>query len=270
MKISSVILFLSICFLSSCTFLANSFKYNDATKIFMDNLVHKDYNKCIGLMAVDNKTAPNDLKSQLDNFSNVVLKNFGDKLEYSFVKAEKKFSTNAEEKMPPNTTLVYVEYKNQEYFGMIQALFDDKTGKILDIKTLNIKEHIPSMTLFWLFGIVAICVPAFVIYMIVLIKQSDMRRKWLKYLFVIVINVPAISYKAVGGISVLYLNFQILLGISFAKEGYLNSYWTFGVPIGGLIILWKLKTNHYKSKKAISESTGPESNLDPDEAAPDI
>ncbi|MFD2147345.1 hypothetical protein [Mucilaginibacter antarcticus] len=111
----------------------------------------------------------------------IVVKNFGNNLDYSFIKAEKTFGTNTSNNTAPNTTVVFVEYTNRSHFGMIQAVFDDKSGKILDIKTLDIKERIPSMTFYWLFGIIALCIPAFNIYMIILIKRSDMRRKWLKY-----------------------------------------------------------------------------------------
>jgi len=32
-----------------------------------------------------------------------------------------------------------------------------------------------------------------------------------------------------------------LFGISFSYMGYLSSVWTFGIPLGGLYWLWKLK-----------------------------
>ncbi|HEY1056388.1 MAG TPA: hypothetical protein VGE24_14675, partial [Emticicia sp.] len=50
-----------------------------------------------------------------------------------------------------------------------------------------------------------------------------------------------ITYAATSGLSFKLLNFQILFGISFAFMGYLNSYWTFGIPIGGLYWFFKLK-----------------------------
>jgi len=63
----------------------------------------------------------------------------------------------------------------------------------------------------------------------------------LKYLAVLFFNVPAISYAAVDGFSLEFLNFQILFGVSFSFMGFLGSVWTFGIPIGGIYWLWKLK-----------------------------
>jgi len=63
----------------------------------------------------------------------------------------------------------------------------------------------------------------------------------LKYIAVIFLNVPAFTYAAVNGFSFNLLSFQFLLGISFSYMGYLNSAWTFGLPLGGLYWFWKLK-----------------------------
>lgn len=97
------------------------------------------------------------------------------------------------------------------------------------------------MTLFWLFGLLAICIPVFNIYVIRQIKRSNLKKKWLKYIAVIFLNTPAITYAAVNGLSFKLINFQILLGVSFGYMGYLNSYWTFGIPLGGLYWFWKLR-----------------------------
>jgi hypothetical protein len=134
-----------------------------------------------------------------------------------------------------------MQFSNSKDFGVLEVLFDDKTRTILNIRTLDVKEPIPGMELFWLFGILALCVPIFNIYMIVRVRRSEYKRKWLKYLAIIVFNVPAITYHAIGGFSLQLSSFQILLGISFQYMGYLNSAWTFGVPLGGLYILWQLK-----------------------------
>lgn len=94
---------------------------------------------------------------------------------------------------------------------------------------------------FWLFGLLAICVPVFNIYMINQVRKSNLKKKWLKYLAIIVLNIPSITYKALGGLVLELLSFQILLGISFGYMGYLYSTWTFGIPLGGLYLLWQLK-----------------------------
>jgi len=80
--------------------------------------------------------------------------------------------------------------------------------------------------------------------------HSDLNKKWLKYIAVIFLNVPAITYAAVNGVSFKLLNFQILFGISFGYMGFLDSYWTFGIPLGGIYWFWKLK----QRRKAIIEA----------------
>ena len=263
---------LTIGLLSGCTFINNTFKYRDTTKEFVENLLQKNYNKCVDLMAMDNPIAASTnidtLKMGLANFRDIIISNFGDKLDYSFMSSEKKWSTNTSESTPPNTTRVLMQFANDKEFGIFQVLFDDNSKKILNIKTLDVKAPIPNMVGFWVFGILALCVPVFNIYMIVRIKRSQYKKKWLKYLAVIILNVPAVTYNAVNGLSLQLLSFQILFGISFQYMGYLNSAWTFGIPLGGLYLLWQLKNGKDKptefatEEPALFETTDNKANSD--------
>ncbi len=265
MRIKVILLaILTVSLLTSCEMISNAFKYRDTTKEFVETLLKEDYNKSIDFMAMEHETAKNanvdTIKAGLKNFRNLIVKNFGTELDYSLMKSEKKFSTIKEENTPPNTTFVLVEFSNKKEFGVFKVLFDDKSQKILSINTLDVKEPIPSMTAFWLFGLLAICVPVFNIYVIRQIKRSDLKKKWLKYIAVICLNVPTITYAAVGGLSFNPLNFQFLLGISFNYMGYLFSAWTFGLPLGGLFGIWKLKqksklTNEIKPETDVQIET---------------
>ena len=246
MRIKQIVLtILAVSVLAGCDFISDTFRYKDTTKEFVETLIKEDYSKCVELMAMDNKIAKNTnidtLKMGLANFRKIIVDNWGTKLKYSFMKSEKKFSSDEADNTPPNTTVVFVEFNNQKDFGVLQVLFDDKSKKILNIKTLDVKAPIPTMTYFWLFGLIAICIPIFNLYVIRQIKRSNLNKKWLKYIAVFFLNDPAISNAAVNGLSFQLLNFQILLGISFGYMGFLKSYWTFGIPLGGLYWLRKLK-----------------------------
>lgn len=250
------LIILTVFMLTSCEFISNTFTYKDKTKEFVDNLVKEDYNKCIDLFGMDHELATNTnvdvLKEGLVNFRQIIIDNWGTELNYTFINAEKKFSTIAEDNTPPNTTRVQVQISNKKSFGVLTVLFDDKSKKILNINTLEVNEPIPSMIFFWIFGLIAICIPIFNIYVIRLIKRSDLKRKWLKYIAVIFLNVPALTYAAINGFSFQLLSFQILLGISFSYMGYLSSAWTFGLPLGGLY--WFLKLKQKKELKPEKES----------------
>lgn len=244
-KIKISIFILTLALFTSCDFVKDSFTFKDKTKEFVETLMNKDYNKCISLMALESEMGKNTnidtLKLGLIQFRDVIDKNFGDKLEYSLMKAEKKRSTIENENTPPNTTLALVEFSNEKEFGVLEILFDDHSKKIIDIKALDVKKPKPDMTLFWLFGILPLTVLLFNIYVIRQIKRSTFNKKWIKYIAILFFNVPAISYAAVEGLSFKLLNFQVLFGISFSSMGYLGSIWTFGIPLGGFYWLHKLK-----------------------------
>ena len=249
----TLFLILTISLFISCDFINNAFTYKDTAKGFVESLIVEDYEKSLSFMATENQAYRNTnidtLKLSLKNFRKIIVDNFGKELNYKFMTANKTFSTVEGESTAPNTTLAQIEFSNKTDFGVFEITFDDTSNKILHIKTLDLKEKIPNMTLFWLFGIIAICVPIFNIWIIRKIKKSDLKKKWLKYLAVIFLNVPAITYSAIYGLSFSLLSFQILFGISFSYMGYLSSAWTFGIPLGGLYWLWKL------NKKADEEST---------------
>ena len=243
--IRTLLFILTISLLTSCDFIKDSFTYKDKTKDFVENLMNKDYDACVSQLALESEMGKNtnvdSLKVGLDHFRILIDRNFGNQFEYAFMKSEKKRSTVASENTPPNTTIALIQFSNKNEFGVLQVLFDDHSKKIINIKTLDVKEQKPNMLLFWLFGIFPLIVLCFNIYVIRLIIRSDLKKKWLKYLAVILLNTPAISYAAVGGLSFRLINFQILLGVSFTFMGYLGSVWTFGVPLGGMYWFWKLK-----------------------------
>ncbi len=253
-----LMIILTVSLLSSCDFIKNTFEYKDTTKEFVESLINEDYDKCVDYMAMEHETAKttniDTLKSGLSNFREIIVNNFGTELDYTFMKSEKKFSTIEGESTPPNTTVVLVEFSNGVEFGVFKVLFDDTSRKILNISTLDVKQPIPSMTIFWLFGLLALCVPVFNIYVIRQIKKSGLQKKWLKYIAVIFLNVPAFTYAAVNGFSYSLISFQFLLGVSFSYMGYLGSSWTFGLPLGGLYWFWKLKTNKITEMKITEET----------------
>lgn len=257
--IKILFLILTVSLFMSCDFINNALTYKDTTEEFVDALIKQDYDKCLTFMATENeayKNTENDsLKLGLMSFRNLIVNNFGEELNYKFISANKTLSTVEGVSTEPNTTEVQIEFSNDKEFGVFEIVFDDNSNKILNIQTLDVKEPIPNMLIFWLFGILPICVLLFNISIIIKIKKSDLNKKWLKYLAVICFNVPAITYGAVNGFSFGLINFQILLGVSFSYMGYFSSAWTFGIPLGGLYWWWELnrKTDDIAETEIITE-----------------
>lgn len=246
--IPALVMFLTLA--TGCQFVENITTYKGTTKDFVDALVKEDYNKAVTYMALNHESAKHTnldtLKKGLSIFKTLVTKNFGTDLEYSFGSATKTFSTEAQ----PDITIAQIQFANKNDFGIFEVIFDDQSNKILNINILQANQPIPSMTFFWIFGILALCIPAFNIYMIRLIKKSDLTNKWLKYLAVILLNIPSISYNAVTGLSFKLISFQFLFGIGFGYMGYNNSVWTFGIPLGGLYWFWRLKQRNKQKVEA--------------------
>jgi len=224
-------------------------KYEDSTEEFVESLLDKNYDKCISLMATNHEIAKSSnidtLKLMFLDFRQTIVNNFGEELEYTFIKTDNNQISFSDNSLKLNTTIAYIEFNNKKNLSVFEVVFDNNTNKIINIQISNFKTSIPKMTYFWLFGLLAICIPIFNIYVIVLIKRSDLKKKWLKYIMVIFLNVPSLTYMAVNGLSFKLLNFQFLMGVSFNLMGFINSYISIGIPIGGLYWFWNL----YKNKE---------------------
>ena len=253
--LKSLILFAVIMLtLASCDFIKNASTYKDTTEGFVEALLDKDYDSSLNYIALEHKGFKNinldTFKLSLARFRDIVVNNFGTELDYKFVSASKHFSTVEGESTGPNTTEALVQYKNKKEFGVFSLLFDDTSNKILKINIQDVKEPIPNMLPFWMFGILAISVPIFNIWVIRKINKSDLKRKWLKYMAVLLFNVPSISYNAMSGLAIKFFYFQFLFGLGVSYMGYINSVWTFGIPIGGIYWFWKL---HLINKENVEE-----------------
>ncbi|NEM98178.1 hypothetical protein [Pontibacter burrus] len=246
--------------LTGCTILTNSFGYKETAENFVNAIMEENYDEAVSLMAMEHELAKGtdieNLKQGLGSLREMVAKNFGTQLTYTFVKTEKTFTTG-DNKQIPNTTVLHLQLENEKEFGYFMVLFDDHSQKILNIQLQDVKHAIPGMATFWLFGVLVLAVLAFNIYMVVKVKKSNVTKKWRKYLAIILLNVPTIGWSAVGGFFFKLLNFQFMFGISFSMMGYLNSALAFGIPLGSLYELWKFKnglyeTTDYTATEAIS------------------
>lgn len=238
-----VLLLVIACSITSCNLFNNSSTYTSTTKTFTDALLAADYNKCISLINFDAPPKQSELmqfKVGLDSLRNKIGRDYGTELEYSFMSAQKKVSDTAGYTVPENTTLVYIELNNSKYIGVLKVLFDDKSGKIDNIQKVGFMHPVPRMTTFWLFSILAAAVVAYNLYIIVLVYKSKLKMKWLYYLGILVLNVPALQYHVTQGIDLKFFAYQYFLGVGFQHLGYLGSVWAIGVPVGAIIAGFKL------------------------------
>lgn len=245
--IITAIIFISI---SGCNFIQNAYKYNDTNKEFVQYLLKRDYDKAVGHMALDREEmgsqSPENLKAGLSELSGILIENFGENATTRFCSASKSYSSVKEDNTPPNTTVVLMEVVGKNHFAVFRFLQDDISGKILAVRIVSNRYDVPNMLSFWLFLIPVLIVLGFNIYVLVSVKRSNVLHKWRKYLMIIFLNLPTVVYSAVGKLSIV-LSIQLMFGISFSLLGYSGSVLKFGIPLGSLYVLWKLKKGLYKT-----------------------
>jgi hypothetical protein len=240
--------------LAGCNLFNNAGTYKKITRNFVEALLRDDYINAIRHFDIENDKPENidTLVIEMTYLKKIIKENFGESLKFSFIKSEKnKYNISGNLEMPYATT-AFIEIAGKEYVGMLEIVFDDTTEKIINIEILNVHEKLPFMLYFWLFGLLALCVPAFNIYVIIKIRKSTFGSKWIKYITTIFLSYPVIIYNAVSGFSFSWLSFPFLLGIGFNFTGYLGSTWVMGMPVIGFYWLWKLK-EHNKMEKLLKD-----------------
>jgi hypothetical protein len=237
--------------LQSCdsfiSFLSDSAAYQKTSKEFLKSLMDKNYDKCVTYLdsTLTKKENNDTLKLKLNQIREIITQNFGTEIEFNFQKSGKKFTSIEAEKLPPYSTRVLFRVSNPREFGMVTFIFNDNSRKILSFNLAGNKwfmeEKKHKSVLFWLFGLLAIGIALFNVFAIVRIKNSNLNNKWLKYIAVILLNVPSIIYDSANGFDFKLFHFQIILGF-----GYSNAVWQIGVPLGG--IYWFLKLKFHKKE----------------------
>lgn len=248
-NIKKTLPFIFILFLlSSCNFLQNSMEYKKGTEEFMVRLMAEDYEYCASKMenGESSEIPADSMKIALSELRNSIVSNWGDNLEYTFMGSEKSFSTL--ENSLPTTTTIHMQFAEKEKFGVIKAIYNDDSKKIMGIRPLKRIWGIPNMTYFWIFGLLPLAVLFFNIYTLRQIKKSQLDKKWLHYLLVFIFNTPVLSYHALSGFSFKMLSFQFLLGTSFSFMGFLNTTLAFGIPLGSIYCLWKIRKQTKEDK----------------------
>jgi hypothetical protein len=260
MSAPRLILLVLVCFalFGSCSLVSNTIDYRKTSEEFIESAIKEDYDKCISLFALERPEAKDinidTLKKGVKQFRNAIVNELGTDIEYTFLSSVKSFSSSG--KSPADLTEVQIELAGNEKYDVVVLIFDDISKKILNIKSAGLNKAAPAMAGFWLFGLLCLCVPAFNIYMIIRIKRSNRKRKWLKYISLIFLNVPTISFNAATGIVMKPLFLQVLLGVSFNFGGYENSKWELGIPLAGLYWLWRLTVKPYvQTREAVEESS---------------
>lgn len=226
----------------ACSMLDRSKTIVDCTRRLSEAAIAERYDECMGMMYLDtaSDSAKAMIRMQLPQFRKTLVENFGTKLSFHLVGTEKVWSADPGKSTAPGTTRASVEFRSDSNIGMFLLSFDDRSGKILRIDFASVKEPIPNMTVFWLFGILPLSVLLFNIWVLLQIRRSSLSKKWLRYLGIILLNVPTFTYTAVGGLSIKYFH-ALIFGCGFGVGAILSSYWSFCLPLGAFYQLWRLR-----------------------------
>jgi hypothetical protein len=260
------------CCIGGCNLINNTSNpantaYVNKTATFTNALLDSNYSVCINMINLDKSQKSVDMgavRIGLDSLRAKIGRNFGRQIEYSFMNAQKQASNDMSYNLPPNTTLVSVEFHNTKDIGVLQVLFDDLSGKIDNIQSLQVRQPIPNMTKFWLFGLLALLVVAINIFAIIAAWRSKLKLKWLYCIAIILLNIPSIEYGAAHGLAFRLWRDQYIMGVDFQKIGYLGAFWTIGIPIAAIFTICRVF--FFKPKVATEDQSKKPANKKPQPA----
>lgn len=236
-----------IVFTNGCSFLNSSSEGYDNAISQINAIVSGDFDEAISYFDIDlsDTTQINQLKRGIPNIQRAIIENFGTDYDLSFSKSDKSYKYSSADGSSVEPLKIKIQIKNDTHFGIIEATINEQNNKIGYINLLNYKEEIPSYLLLYVAGLIAIGVAALNVLAIRRIRKSNLKKKWLRIIGVLMFNVPAITLTALGHLSI-DISFQIMLGIGFSATGIDETLVTFGIPIGSILTLIMVKKDEQK------------------------
>lgn len=226
---------------NSCQFYSNTKEYKKSAVVFMDNIMNGKIDENIDLFALEHEGMKNMDKNVLNEglyqFRTDMISQYGKEVEFTFLGANKHYSTN--NNTIPNSTNVNILFQNDKNYGIIKFIYDDNTKKVLNVSPEFSNQPLPSMVLFYAVAIIGLAIPIFNIYVFNMIRKSQLKLKWLKYIALIFLNFPTIKYAPLDGFDFQFFNFQ-LLGYGFNFTSIFSTL-AIALPIGAIYWFWKLK-----------------------------
>lgn len=221
-----------------------------STTEFTIALLSRDYDKAVTYFDFKNPEFSSQinldtLKASMPRLRERLSKNFGDSLRVVHVSAKKIFTTaNESNRLPPYAIEVKATFEGDTHFGYLLFILNEKNGKILNVNIDDFKEPKPNKNNVYIFAIIGLLVVAFNLYMLIKVLTSNIIEKWKRIVMIVLLNAPSLGYNAVSGFYFKLLTFQIL-GAGFSFTGYESTYCVISIPIGALLVWWKMKNDMY-------------------------
>lgn len=141
-----------------------------------------------------------------------------------------------------------VEICNDKDFVDIQLHFNLDTGKVTGVYVSDIYK-VPSKTRYWISFAIGFIICIFVIYTIVRIKKSNMKKKWIKYLFVVFFNFPTLIITPINT-HLKILKFQ-LFGFGLTAP---NTHYTVEIALPIVSIIMLIIMSYGKKKNELMDN----------------
>lgn len=207
----------------------------------MNNIIDGEIDQSVNAFAFEHEGFKNMNKNTLNEglyqFRTDMISQYGKDVKFTFIEARKHFSND--NNSIPNSTNVNFLFQNDKNYGFVKFIYDDNSKKILNVMPEFSNKPLPSMALFYIILIIGLLIPIFNIYVFNMIRKSELKRKWLKYIALILLNFPTIKYFPLEGFDFQFLNFQFL-GYGFSYYSIFSNV-VIALPIGAIYWFWKLK-----------------------------
>lgn len=239
-------LFLSLSLKTFQTVAQSRNNIEELSSNFVHSLVNGNSDAALGL--IDPNLHQDSASAMLDALRYRLMNNFGKEISVKTLGSEQVVLLLGSNKLlSQSPRRSYVQIEDGYKFSVIQVVFND-ANKIVSFGMLREIYPKPKTQRMWMIGIpILLIVLGFNIFVMYKVYKSDVRRKWLKFLMILLLNLPSIGYSAINGVffKIIYIN---LLGVSFSYSSYWSTYLVISFPIGAIIVYWKLKNNLYRTK----------------------
>lgn len=252
MHLCKIVLLLIIFSFSGCNFTESYFSSKRKSLEFVNTFLSEDFAKCTELMSLElyPGMTKDSMQSLLRSRKRELDLTFGKNIKSTFI--SNIMDTDSNRIFYPSIThqLGLVQIANDHFYGHLEIGFDNTNGKV-DTMELIFKKLMPDHTLFYLFVFFAVITFLVKIFAIWKVMKSELSKKWVLVIAILVLNFPAIIYTFKDGLYLDTITFISSLPYNFWRNFDIDNRGIgVALPLGALLVLYKL---YYKKDSDIQE-----------------
>ncbi len=243
---------ITIILLISCDLYRSPFPLKKQGDMFLTHLLKGQYDSCMAKMVTINngtRAEKDSMRVELEKLRASIVNDLGFSIDNTVLITRKEYENAAVSWLSSKASILEIDLFTKQKKGSLQFVIDDRTLKVINYKYITSKPATFSFVKFWFFTFLVLSTLVFNFYIVWIIARSNLSKKVMDYLVVILFNVPLFFF--VVKISNSVYEFKQFFGKAFQIDNAGMLAFIMISPIAGIRIISKLRMLRERRQKFI-------------------